>query len=198
IFWVSVTLLTYTYAIYPLLVWLWARLRGESFKSGAAETERSGFRPMVSVLVVAHNEASRIAQRIDNLLALDYPRDRLEIVIASDASSDGTVELARIYQNQGVRVVAFNKHRGKPGVLNDMIPRLCGEIVVLMDVRQEVEADAVKNLVANFVNPDIGAVSGELFLLNPDRQSEVGEGVGFYWRYEKFIRINESRLDSTV
>jgi len=203
-FWAAVILLAYTYVGYPLLIRAWVslldRFKPESSKAvtaaGTINTER--FEPMISILVIAHNEEARIAGKVENLLALDYPRDRCEIVIASDASSDQTVARARQYQNQGVRVVAFSEHRGKPAVLNEMIPRLSGNIVVLMDARQKIDTGAVRELVSNFSDLQIGAVSGELFLTDGNADAEATDGIGFYWRYEKFIRSNESRIDSTV
>lgn len=190
IFWAASGLLVYTYVGYPLLIWAWARLRQH-------RRPRASATPAVSILVVAHNEAERIAAKIENLLALDYPRECLEIVVASDASTDATVPIARRYEDRGVRVVAFDEHRGKPAVLNELVPRLRGEIAVLMDVRQRIEPRALRELVADFADPDVGAVSGELLLEGGDGDA-VAEGVGFYWRYEKFIRHYEGQVDSTV
>lgn len=191
VLWSAALLLAYTYAGYPLLAWLRSRLFAHAPHKGE-------ILPRVSILCIAHNEARRIRERIDNLLALDYPRELLEIVVASDASTDGTVEIAQEYGEAGVQVVAFHQHRGKPAVLNELVPRLRGEIVVLMDARQHVDADAVRALVANFADPRVGAVSGELLLDPQPGKAQTGAGVGFYWRYEKFIRYHESRADSTV
>lgn len=153
---------------------------------------------MVSVLVPAHNEAGRIQGKIENLLSLDYPRDRLEILVASDGSTDGTARLARAFEQAGVTVTAFETCRGKPAVLNDLIPKARGEIAVLADARQRFEPRALRALVAPFADPEVGAVSGELILTSNPDHTAVGTGVGFYWRYEKFIRSSESRVDSTV
>jgi len=190
LFWVAALVLGYTYVAYPLLIRVWAQVRGQPHL-------RKAMRPLVSIVVVAHNEAPRIVRRIENLLELHYEAENLEIVIASDGSSDATVELARTFEPAGVRVVAFDAHRGKPAVLNDVIPQLRGEIVVLMDVRQTIAENAIRMLVENFVDAQIGAVSGELVLTKGEADSSM-DGVGFYWRYEKFIRLNESRVDSTV
>jgi len=202
-FWVAALVLGYTYVGYPLLMRVWAQLHGRPH-------HRKAMSPPVSLMVVAHNEAPRIQRRIENLLALDYDADRLEIVIASDGSSDATVALANRFRTAGVRVIAFDAHRGKPAVLNDVIPQLRCEIVVLMDVRQSIAGDAIRVLVENFADAKIGAVSGELVLTggeggeaviggaNADATGGSMDGVGFYWRYEKFIRLNESRVDSTV
>jgi cellulose synthase/poly-beta-1,6-N-acetylglucosamine synthase-like glycosyltransferase len=191
LFWLAGLALFYTYAGYPLLMAAWA-------KFGARRHLRSPIAPTVSILVVAHDEAERIQARIANLLALDYPAERLGIVIASDGSTDATVARASEYEPAGVEVVACGRHRGKTAVLNERVPRLAGEIVVLMDVRQHIAPDAVRRLVENFADPEVGAVSGELILTESPAASHGVEGVGFYWRYEKFIRLRESRIDSTV
>lgn len=191
VFWGSALVLAYTYAGYPLLAWLRSRLFSRA-------PRKSEILPRISILCVAHNEARRIRDRIDNLLALDYPRELVEIVIASDASTDGTVEIAQEYADAGVQVAHFHQHRGKPAVLNELVPQLRGEIVVLMDARQRIDTQSLRALIANFADPRVGAVSGEL-LFDPDSgDARTGKGVGFYWRYEKFIRYHESRADSTV
>lgn len=194
-FWVAALVIGYTYVGYPLLMRAWAQLRGRPHHCKRAN-------PSVSVLVVAHNEAPRILRRIENLLELDYEADRLEIVIASDGSSDETVALANTFCTAGVQVVAFDEHRGKPAVLNDVVANLRGEIVVLMDVRQSIAKNAIRILVNNFADAGTGAVSGELVLTGGEGREGASDGsmdgVGFYWRYEKFIRLSESRVDSTV
>lgn len=191
VFWCAVALLAYTHAGYPLLLWAWARLRERPSRAQPIE-------PEVSVLVVAYNEAARIEGRIDNLLAQDYPRDRLEIILASDGSTDDTPALAQRYGGPGFRFVDCGRRRGKASALNELIPRARGEIVVLADARQRFAPGAIRELVKHFADPEVGAVSGELVLVGGAGGSAVGEGVGFYWHYEKFIRRNESRVDSTV
>ncbi len=195
LFWTAVGALVYTFVGYPALVWSIARLRPRPVR-------RAPIEPTVSVLIVAHNEAAVIAARIENCLALDYPREQLEIVVASDGSTDATVAVARQYESSSrpgpaVRVIAYPWWRGKPSVLNDSIARCSGDIVVLGDARQRYEPDAVRRLAENFADPAVGAASGELCLLN-EAGIAVGEGVGAYWRYEKLIRRSESALDSTV
>ena len=194
-FWLAVAALAYTFAGYPALMVLLARLRPRPVRRGAAL-------PRVSVLIAAHNEAATIAARIENCLALDYPGAQLEIIVASDGSTDDTVAMARRYERAGtpgpaVRVFAYPSRRGKPSVLNDSVPRCAGEVVVLGDARQRYDADAVRLLVENFVDERVGAASGELHLVNAAGRA-VGEGVGVYWRYEKLIRRAESAVHSTV
>jgi len=171
IFWTSVLLLAYAHLGYPALIavraLLWPRAPG-----------RRGGEPTVSLLIVAHNEATRIAERIQNLLALDYPRDQLEIVLASDGSTDGTPERARVHESAGVTVIAFETRRGKPAVLNDVVPKARGEIVVLADTRQTFVASTLRALVGPFADPRVGAVSGELILNVVGGDTLVGVGVG--------------------
>jgi cellulose synthase/poly-beta-1,6-N-acetylglucosamine synthase-like glycosyltransferase len=189
IFWLAIILVGYTYVGYPGLIAVMAWLRPRTIQRGT-------IRPTVTLLIVAYNEASRLVPKLENCLALAYPKDRLEIVLASDGSTDSTAEIAQRYESRGIAVLAFEARRGKPSVLDDVVPRCRGEIMVLSDVRQMYDPHALVALVENFHDPAVGAVSGELMLR--DSATAVGGGVGFYWRYEKFIRRNESRFDSTV
>jgi glycosyltransferase involved in cell wall biosynthesis len=179
LFWTSFLLLVYIYLGYPLVAWL----RGHFCPKRAT---RAPIEPLVSVIVVAHNEAERIAARIENLLGSDYPGNKLEIIVGSDGSTDATVEIAAGYETRGVQVRSFRNRRGKAAVLDELVPSAKGEIVVLADARQSFELDAIRALVADFADPRVGAVSGELM------------ASGFYWQYEKFIRANESWSGSTV
>jgi cellulose synthase/poly-beta-1,6-N-acetylglucosamine synthase-like glycosyltransferase len=191
IFWLALSLLVYLYVGYPLVAWLRATLHPRSHR-------REPALPTVTVIVVAYNEEERIRQRIENLLALEYPREKLEIVLASDGSTDGTVKQARRFRRNGVRVRAFDNRRGKSAVLNDVVPSARGEIVVLADARQVFEAGALRALVADFADPTVGAVSGELMMTPNETGEAIGAGASFYWRYEKFIRRSESQANSTV
>jgi cellulose synthase/poly-beta-1,6-N-acetylglucosamine synthase-like glycosyltransferase len=190
IFWGSIAAVVYTYVLYPALLVVVARLRPRQVRRGP-------IRPTVSLLIAAHNEARWIARKLESCLALDYPLDKLEIVVASDGSDDETADIARRYEPRGVAVWAFEHRRGKPSVLNAVVPKLHGQIVVLADARQVFEPGALVALVEQFADPDVGAVSGELVVTNA-AGTAVADGVGFYWRYEKTIRYHESRCDSAV
>ena len=157
VFWGSLVLMAYVYLGYPLV----AALRAAC---SSRPRLRSPIDPLVSIVVVAHNEAARITARIENLLALDYPVDRVEIVVASDGSTDATVDCARRYAPAGIAVLPFATRRGKSAVLNSVVPGLRGEIVLFADARQRFDAGALRALVANFADPGVGAVSGELVL----------------------------------
>ena len=191
LFWLSVLLLAYVYVGYPVAAWIRALLNPKPHRRAQAE-------PTVTVVVVAHNEEGRIAQRLVNLLSLDYPRDKVEILLASDGSTDRTVERARRFETAGVIVRAFHVRRGKSAVLNDVVPSASGEIVVLADARQQFDRGVLRALVANFADDEVGAVSGELMVTPDPEGAAVEKGVGFYWHYEKWMRKSESRTGSTV
>lgn len=191
LFVLSILLLVYLYVGYPALMWALAARRPRASPAGDIE-------PTVSVVIVAHNEAHRIRGRLRNLLDLDYPADRLQVLLASDGSTDETVERARAFDAAGVTVLAFARRRGKPAVLDEVVPQATGEIVVLADARQRFDRHALRTLVRHFADPRVGAVSGELVLTRTGNATAAGDGVGFYWRYEKLIRRSESRADSTV
>jgi cellulose synthase/poly-beta-1,6-N-acetylglucosamine synthase-like glycosyltransferase len=193
ILWIAFALLIYTYLGYPALIRLWSALRRP-----IAEPMRISIMPSITVVVVAHNEERVIRARLRNILAQDYPKDHLRVVLASDGSTDATADEARSVHSARVNVVQFNQRRGKAAVLNDIVPVANGEIVVFCDARQHFESNALRELAATFEDPKVGAASGELMLDVDNGTSEVSEGVGFYWRYEKFLRRHESRVDSTV
>jgi cellulose synthase/poly-beta-1,6-N-acetylglucosamine synthase-like glycosyltransferase len=189
-FWGAFLLLAYTYVGYPAVMWLRARVRPRPWRS-------ADVLPTVTIVVVAYNEAARIERRLQNLLGLDYPSSRFDILVASDGSTDSTPARARAVDPRRVTVVAFDKRRGKPAVLDDVVPRAKGEIVVLADARQHFERRALKALVAPFADSGVGAVSGELMLISV-RSVPGADGAGLYWRYEKAIRRAESLVGSTV
>jgi poly-beta-1,6-N-acetyl-D-glucosamine synthase len=188
----SVGLIVYAYIGYASAIWTLGRIRPK-------RVDKRAIAPTVSVVVVAYNEELRIEQRVANLLALDYPHERLEVVVASDGSDDDTNTRALAFAGgDRVRVIAFPVRRGKPAVLNDVIPELRSEIVVLADARQQFDRHAVTALVECFGDPSVGAVSGELILCAGDSESAAGEGAAAYWSYEKLVRRSESAVDSMV
>ncbi|PYQ58657.1 MAG: hypothetical protein DMF58_14540, partial [Acidobacteria bacterium] len=135
--------------------------------------------------------------KIQNLLALDYPGDRIEILVGSDGSTDSTAEKLLTISDNRVRVFNFPQRRGKPAVLNTLVPKAKGDIVVLADVRQRFESEVLRAFARSFADPQIGAVSGEV-VLTTESGTAVSEGAGLYWRYETFIRSRECMIDSTI
>jgi biofilm PGA synthesis N-glycosyltransferase PgaC len=190
LFWISIASLFYTYAGYPVTVWLLGRLRN-------LRVSKADITPRISIVIACHNEASNIAARIKNLLESDYPADLLEIIIVSDGSTDFTPDIARRCASNRAQVIAYDLRKGKATALNIGSEAASGEVIIFADARQWFEADAIKVLVSNFADPRVGAVSGEL-LLDGNAGASVSEGVGLYWKYEKWIRKSESRFNSVI
>jgi len=189
LFWACATLLVYTYAGYPLLVALLARVRPVAAMAAAHE-------PMVTAIVCVHDAEDMVGGKIANLLALDWPPARLEIVVACDGCSDATADRARSTADPRVRVLEFPSRRGKAACLNEAVAAARGDVLLMVDVRQRVDAGALRRLVARLGDPAVGAVSGELCFEDPD--TGFARSVDAYWRYEKWIRLSESRSGSVV
>ena len=190
LFWGSISLVAYTFIGYPIALAAWSKLRPWQWKQEPCE-------PSVSIVISAYNEAALIVRKIQNLLDLDYPRDRVEILVGSDGSTDGTAQRLLEISDERLHVFNFPVRRGKPAVLNTLVPRALGEIVVLCDVRQTFEPGVLRALVRSFSDPQVGAVSGEVILTTED-ETVVTQGSGFYWRYETFIRSRECIVDSSI
>jgi cellulose synthase/poly-beta-1,6-N-acetylglucosamine synthase-like glycosyltransferase len=191
LFWVSAAIILYSYAGYPALVALLARFYP------SPPVAKSPIEPRVTLLIVAHDEAARIEAKLRNALDVDYPPSLVEILVASDGSRDGTDEIVASFASRGVKLLRLPGPKGKPSAINAAVRLAQGEILVLCDARQRLAPRAIRELVAHFADPGVGAVSGELHIVG-GVGSTSGEGVGLYWRYEKAIRQAESRLDSTV
>ncbi len=187
-FWVCVASIGYAYAIYPIVVWTLARLFGRSPVSVALTDNEL---PTVSLLIAAHNEEQVIARRIENALALDYPADRLEIVIASDGSSDTTAQIVRGFRDPRVRLLESPIRRGKTTVLNAAFRHVRGEIVLLSDANTFTDREALRRMVRWFADPAVGSVCGRLVLTDPATGRNVDS---LYWRYETFLKRCEGRL----
>lgn len=181
LFWIGLVGSLYSYFLYPLLLILVSRQRTE--RAAPAEL------PAMTLIVTAHNEAHRIREKLDNCLELDYPRERLEILVASDASDDGTDEIAAEYADRGVRVVRAVERRGKEWAQLQAVQAARGDILVFSDVATMIAPEALHRLAADFADPAVGAVSSEDRFVAPDGQV-VGEGL--YVRYEMWLRRLES------
>jgi cellulose synthase/poly-beta-1,6-N-acetylglucosamine synthase-like glycosyltransferase len=191
LFWTSVFLVVYPYFVYPALLVLLRRVVPRPARKAPIE-------PTVSLLVAAFNEEDVIAAKIENAMALDYPVDRLETVVASDGSSDGTNAIAsRLADGNRVRLLAFPTNRGKLMALNDAVSQLTGEIVVFSDASCMLEPESIRVLVSNFADPSVGAVSGAYLVRNPG-QSALGKQEDFYWRFETSLKAAEGEVSSTL
>lgn len=191
-FWLCVGGVAYAYVGYPVLVSAFACALG---RRRCEPPPVVSDQPSVAVLIVAHNEEASIAQRLANALALDYPVDRLDVVVASDGSTDRTRELVVTNRDSRVRFIDFVSRRGKAAVLNDVLPGLTADIVVLSDANTFMEAHAVRRLVRWFRDPQVGVVVGRLVLSDPTTGRNVD---GWYWRYESFLKQMDARLNALV
>lgn len=181
----------YTYAGYPLLLKLLAKRRCGRYTMRA--TRSSEDLPSVSVLIAAHNEEANIRRRIQNLLACDYPANRMSVVVSCDGCTDRTADIARGYE--GVRVVEVFPQRGKAFALNRGVEVAEGEVLVFTDARQQFAPDAIYQLVQALYTEGVGVAGGELVLLD-DRGAP--REIGAYWRYEKWLRHLEAKVDSPL
>jgi len=193
LFWASVGLVIYVYFGYPVLVDLLSRLRSGSHGPPRGDTHF----PPVTVIIPARNEERWIRRKIENTLALNYPHEKVQIVVASDGSDDGTVVIAGEFAERGVRVVAFPSRLGKQEMLNQLVPKATGEIIVATDANALLEPDALRKLLCHFSNPRVGGATGRRVCII-QKQSAPSVGEGLYWRYESWIKRSESRLHSCL
>lgn len=196
LFWVSFGFVVYVYAGYPLLLAIAARLGARGVWREPVQPPAPG----VSVVVAARNEAARLPSRIKNLLAQDYPGP-LQLIVVSDGSTDGTAAALAPFADH-VELVEIPAS-GKPSALNAGVALARHGIVVFADARQRFAPDAIRLLAENFADPLVGAATGELVLdveavASSVEADGIGEGVGLYWRYEKWLRRNESAVWSTL
>ena len=187
VFWGSLGALAWTHAGYPVAAEIAASLRPRPVrKDDTAE-------PTVTVIVAAHNEEAVIERRLENLLALDYPPGRLEVVVASDASTDRTDELVTAFAGRDPRVRLIRCERGgKVAAQHRAVRETAGDVVAFSDANSTWEPDALRRLVAVLADPDVGYVCGRLALRNTDGANKEG----LYWRYELWLREQESLLHS--
>jgi len=205
VFYISIAFVLYVYLGYPALLWLWRRIACRPVQrtmsganaSATARSYQEKYEPSVSIIVAAYNESASIEWKILNLLALDYPAPKVEIILSLDGPTDDTELVARKYEAGRVRVLLLEQHGGKAEALNRAVAKATGDILVFADARQLLDLTAVRELVSNFEDVTIGAVSGELMLLD-ESGKEARDALGLYWRYEKTLRLMESAIHSTM
>jgi cellulose synthase/poly-beta-1,6-N-acetylglucosamine synthase-like glycosyltransferase len=190
LFWTLFCCIVYTYFGYPIFLSLIAKIGVKNFG-------KEDIFPCVSLIIGAYNEEKSIEQKINNSLALNYPKEKLEIIVSSDCSTDKTNEIVKRFASSNVRLFIAEKRSGKTAGRNIVIPEAKGEIVVLSDATGMYEKDALRKLVRNFSDPRVGCVGGILKYVN-NSNSMVGSGEGLYWRYEVMLRRKESLLGNLM
>jgi len=190
-FWFAACLMLYTYAGYPLWMYLRSRLQPRPQQQGSIF-------PTLSVILAVHNGAALLRQKVAHLLSLDYPRDRMEIEIVSDGSTDGTDDILKEFQDPHVKCFRCPEHSGKAAALNMGIESATGEILLFLDIRPWIESNALQLLISNFEDPRVGCVTGELVLRDDGHDPGAQAVAGLYWRYEQWIRNCEAKVDSPL
>jgi poly-beta-1,6-N-acetyl-D-glucosamine synthase len=181
-------LIFYTVAGYPLLLgWIAQR-------HGRPVTKNLDQPPAISVIVVVYNGENFLADKLESILAQTYPAGQMQVLVVSDGSTDSTDAIALSFAERGVRLLRV-PHGGKPAALNAAVPEVDGEILVLTDVRQVLDPDAIAYLIACFADPSVGAVSGDMLVRSGNREES---NVGLYWRYERWIRKQLAVVDSMM
>jgi cellulose synthase/poly-beta-1,6-N-acetylglucosamine synthase-like glycosyltransferase len=190
LFFLSLLLVAYAYVGYPLVIYVISRLF-------ARPVRKADILPRVSLIITAYNEERDIAAKLDNTLALDYPANKLEVIVASDCSSDRTDEIVRGYAGRGVRLHRRPERLGKSVAQNHAVKVATGEILVFSDATTMYAPDAVRRIVRSFADPQVGCVAGQLIYVD-NAVTAVGQGCRSYWNYEKFIKESESRAGSLI
>jgi cellulose synthase/poly-beta-1,6-N-acetylglucosamine synthase-like glycosyltransferase len=184
----AIFLVAFAYFGYPITLWLISRIHER-------EVHRESALPQVSFIVTVHNEEARIQSKLDNILSLDYPRNKLQILVSSDGSTDRTNEIVRGYADQGIELLDWHERGGKESAQKSAIPRAMGTVIVFSDAATTMENQGLRFLVAAFADASVGCVSSEDRLVGKDGQTS---GEGLYVRYEMWLRGLESSTGSLV
>ncbi len=190
ILWLSAVCIIYTYFLYPLALSLLSILIKKPFKKDNIE-------PNVSMIIAAYNEEKSVKAKIEESLSLDYPKDKLEIIVASDCSSDDTDKIVTSFKDRGVILVRQERRMGKTSAQNKAATVAKGEILLFSDATTNFRQDVIRKIVRNFADDKVGCVGAELEYVNRNT-SEIGLSRGIYWRYEKLLRNLESSLNSLL
>lgn len=187
-FWATAFIIFYTYVGYSLFIMLLSRVFNNAVKSGKYE-------PRVTFLITAYNEEKNIADKLRDTLAQNYPKDKLEVVVASDGSTDRTDEIVRQFSSHGVRLIRVEGRVGKTGTQNQAVKMVKGEIIIFSDATTKFDRNAVKNIARNYADPTVGAVSGRYEYYNPTGAS-IGIGNILFWKYENLIKSCQTRIST--
>ena len=199
LFWLSITVIIYSYFIYPLMLFIFSGIK-QAFSDTKYLWRRRQRRtldnrdyPAVTIIIAAYNEESCIKARVENLLTLDYPHEKLTFLIGSDGSSDKTAEILSQFNIDNLQVYIFDLNRGKMSVLNDLVDKAQDDFIIFSDANTHFQTDTVQQLTRHFNNKNIGGVCGELHLVDGDSGDNKDN---VYWRYEQVLKFHESRLNA--
>src|SRR5256714_1449550 len=190
VFWLGAAALFYTYVGYPILIAAVSSLRPRDVKRGESLPQRS-------VTTTVFNEERALGAKLENTLALDYPRDLLEVIVASDCSTDRTDQIANEFALRGVKLHRQAERLGKTAAQNSAIEKAQGEVVVFSDATSHYQPNVLKMIVPNFADAQVGCVGGRLIYVD-HQQSDIGRGAKSYWGYETFLKRHESRACSLI
>jgi len=186
LFWFFSGLTFFIYFLYPVIIYLIARFTGK-------EPQQEEITPFVSLIIAVHDEEKVIEKKARNTLALDYPQDKLEIIFSLDGCKDKTREILAGFCNHRTKILENPERLGKVTALNYAVSQAQGEIILFSDANSMYETDTLKKIIRNFADEKVGCVSGRLCYLDADSTS-VGKGENLYWKYETFLKKQESRL----
>lgn len=187
LFWFFVIVIIYAYAGYPALLTLVARLKNR-------QPQTADITPPVTLLIAAYNEETTIAAKLENSLQLDYPRDKLQILVTADGSSDRTPEIVEQFADRGVELNYSPPRKGKMAAINRAMPRATGDIVVFSDANNMYAPDTIREMIKPFADPEVGATSGAKTIIKGD--GALGDSEGLYWKYESYIKKQETLAGS--
>src|SRR5262249_11215932 len=146
------------------------------------------------LLIAAYNEAKNIGRKIEHTLALDYPAEKIEVIVLSDCSSDGTDDIVRSFRDPRVRLFRTRRRRGKTHAQNEGVKIAEGEVLVVSDATTIYHPQALRYLATNYQDPTVGAVTGRNHFFDPDESSPTGLGTAAFWNYENIIKSMQSRI----
>lgn len=190
VFWLSAAAVFYAYLGYPVLVYLLSRVFGR-------DVDRAAVEPTVSIIITAYNEEKHIRTKLENTLTLNYPKDKIEVIVASDGSTDRTDEIVDQFQGRGVRLFRKEGRIGKTDTQNGAVATAAGDVLLFSDATTLYRNDVLRILVRSFADSSVGCVAGKLVYLDKTA-SAIGSGAKRYWSYETFIKEGESRLGSLI
>ncbi len=194
LFYISAFIIFYSYVLFPIFIFLVVKIK-RSTRNEEVLVSKDDVLPSVAVVIAAYNEEAHITERIENLLELDYPEDKIRFYIGSDGSTDNTNYLAKKFSDDSVRFFPFSQRRGKASVLNYFVDKTNEEIIVFSDANTNFEKESIKLMVSSFVDNVVGGVCGELRILSKAGNTNLDS---LYWKYERFIKECEGGIGSLL